>query len=105
MGFLHHELIRLLDAAYLARHVGHHAGAPISAPALTINRLCGSGFQALINGAQEIMLGEAEIVLTGGTESMSQAPYAVRNIRSGTRYGVECVFFSFWELRGSSDSS
>ncbi|KAI8914984.1 Thiolase, N-terminal domain-containing protein [Powellomyces hirtus] len=77
------------DAAYLARHVGHRAKLPIESPALTINRLCGSGFQSVINGAQEILLGEAEVVLTGGTESMSQAPYAVRGIRSGTRYGVD----------------
>ncbi|KAJ3040956.1 3-ketoacyl-CoA thiolase, mitochondrial, partial [Rhizophlyctis rosea] len=77
------------DAAYLARHVGHRAGLPIEAPALTINRLCGSGFQAVINGAQEILLGEAEVVLTGGTENMSQAPYALRGIRSGTRYGQD----------------
>ncbi|KAJ3184576.1 3-ketoacyl-CoA thiolase, mitochondrial [Geranomyces variabilis] len=77
------------DAAYLARHVGHRAKVPIESPALTINRLCGSGFQSVINGAQEILLNEAEVVLTGGTESMSQAPYAVRNIRSGTRYGID----------------
>ncbi|KAJ3089554.1 3-ketoacyl-CoA thiolase, mitochondrial [Quaeritorhiza haematococci] len=77
------------DAAYLARHVGHRAGLDIKTPALTINRLCGSGFQSIINGAQEILLNEAEIVLTGGTESMSQAPYAIRNVRLGTRYGVD----------------
>ncbi|KND00687.1 acetyl-CoA C-acetyltransferase [Spizellomyces punctatus DAOM BR117] len=77
------------DAAYLARHVGHRAKVPIESPALTINRLCGSGFQAVINGAQEIILGEADVVLTGGTENMTQAPYALRNIRSGTRYGVD----------------
>ena len=77
------------DAAYLARHVGHRAGLPIKVPALTINRLCGSGFQAVINGAQEIATGEAQIVLAGGTESMSQAPYALRNVRSGTRYGID----------------
>ncbi|KAJ3015752.1 3-ketoacyl-CoA thiolase, mitochondrial [Thoreauomyces humboldtii] len=77
------------DAAYLARHVGHRAKVPIESPALTINRLCGSGFQSVINGAQEILLGEAEVVLTGGTENMTQAPYALRNVRSGTRYGVD----------------
>ncbi|KAI8814274.1 Thiolase, N-terminal domain-containing protein [Cladochytrium replicatum] len=79
------------DAPYLARHVGHRAGLPIHAPALTINRLCGSGFQAVINGAQEIMTGEANIVLAGGTESMSQAPYVLRGIRTGTRYGVDQI--------------
>jgi len=77
------------DAAYLARHVGHRAGLPVSVPALTINRLCGSGFQALINGAHEILLGESEIVVTGGSESMSQSPYAVRDIRWGTRFGID----------------
>ncbi|KAL7746644.1 isoleucine--tRNA ligase [Sorochytrium milnesiophthora] len=77
------------DAAYLARHVGHRAGLPVHVPALTVNRLCGSGFQSIINGAQEIQLGEAKVVLTGGTESMSQSPYAVRNVRWGTRYGVD----------------
>jgi len=77
------------DAAYLARHVGHRAKLPLHVPANTINRLCGSGFQSVINGAQEILLGEANVVLTGGTENMSQAPYAVRNIRWGTRYGTD----------------
>lgn len=78
-----------LDAAYLARHVGLRAGLSIDTPALTINRLCGSGFQAVINGAQEIQLGEANIVLCGGTESMSQAPFVLRNARAAPRYGVD----------------
>ena len=56
------------DAIYLARHVGLRAGTPIATPALTVNRLCGSGFQAIINGAEQILLGEAEVVLVGGTE-------------------------------------
>ncbi|RKP08753.1 Thiolase, N-terminal domain-containing protein [Thamnocephalis sphaerospora] len=77
------------DAAYLARHVGLRAGLPVEVPALTVNRLCGSGFQAVINAAHEIRLGEAEVVLTGGSESMSQAPYALRDARWGTRYGVD----------------
>ena len=77
------------DAAYLARHVGLRCQLPIGTPALTINRLCGSGFQAAINAIQEINSGDAEVVLTGGTENMSQAPYAVRNIRWGTRYGLD----------------
>lgn len=77
------------DAAYLARHVGHRSGLPIHAPALTINRLCGSGFQTIIHAAQEISTGEADIILAGGTECMSQAPYALRNVRSGTRFGVD----------------
>ncbi|KAJ3197505.1 3-ketoacyl-CoA thiolase, mitochondrial [Irineochytrium annulatum] len=77
------------DAAYLARHIGHRAGLPVHTPALTINRLCGSGFQSLINGIQDIHSGDSEIVLTGGTENMSQSPYALRGVRSGTRYGVD----------------
>ena len=56
---------------------------------MTINRLCGSGFQSVISAAQEIMTGQAHIVLAGGTENMSQAPYALRNVRNGTRYGVD----------------
>lgn len=75
------------DAAYLARHVGLHAGTPIHTPALTVNRLCGSGFEAVAQGAKEIILGESNIVMAGGTENMSQAPYAVRNIRFGTKLG------------------
>src|SRR5262245_65031294 len=71
------------DAVYGARHIGLKAGVPIEVPALTVNRLCGSGIQAAITGAQLIRLGEADIVLTGGTESMSQAPHAIRGLRSG----------------------
>ncbi len=71
------------DAIYLARHVGLAAGAPTSTPALTVNRLCGSGFEAVVQGARLLAGGEAELVLVGGTESMSQAPLVVR----GTRWG------------------
>ncbi|KAK5870942.1 hypothetical protein PBY51_003847 [Eleginops maclovinus] len=77
------------DAAYIARHVGLRCGVPIPVPALTVNRLCGSGFQSIINGAQEICLRDSEVVLCGGSESMSQAPYAVRNIRFGTKFGFD----------------
>ncbi len=75
------------DALYMARHVGLKSGVPVPVPGLTVNRLCGSGFQAVVNGAQEILLGDAEIVLTGGTENMSQAPHAARGIRFGTKLG------------------
>lgn len=75
------------DAIYLARHVGLRSGTPVGVPALTVNRLCGSGFQAIVSGAHEILLNDADVVLVGGTESMSQAPYAVRNARWGTRLG------------------
>jgi acetyl-CoA acyltransferase 2 len=71
------------DAIYHARHVGLRAGVPVETPALTVNRLCGSGFQAIASGAQEILLGEAEVVLAGGAESMSQAPHVMRGARWG----------------------
>ena len=71
------------DAIYLARHVGLQAGLPNEVPALTINRLCGSGFQAIVSAAQEIMLGQAKVCLAGGSESMSQAPHVVRGARWG----------------------
>jgi len=77
------------DAPYLGRHAALRVGAPISVPGLTVNRLCGSGFQSIANGGQEIEMGEANIVLCGGSENMSQAPYAVRNARFGTRLGQD----------------
>jgi len=77
------------DSPYLARHVALRCGLPIPTPALIVNRLCGSGFQSIVNGVQEILVGDAEIVLTGGTDNMSAAPYAVRDIRFGTRLGVD----------------
>ncbi len=75
------------DAIYCARHVGLKAGLPIEVPAVTVNRLCGSGFEAITQGAQLILLGEAQAVLAGGTESMSQAPHVVRGARWGLRLG------------------
>jgi acetyl-CoA acyltransferase 2 len=71
------------DAIYLARHVAMRSGVPQEKPALTVNRLCGSGFEAIVQGAKEIVLGEADVCLTGGTESMSQAPHVVRGARFG----------------------
>jgi acetyl-CoA acetyltransferase family protein len=73
------------DALYGARHVALKAGVPIEVPALTVNRLCGSGIQAAVSGAQLIQLDEADIVLTGGIESMSQAPHVIRGLRSGLK--------------------
>jgi len=75
------------DAIYLARHVGLKSGLPIGTPAVTVNRLCGSGFQAIIDGAKHLLLGEAEAVLVGGTESMSQAPHVIRGARWGIPLG------------------
>ena len=75
------------DTVYFARHVALKAGCPIETPALTVNRLCGSGFQAVVSGALEIMAGEAEVCLVGGGESMSTAPHVVRGVRWGVRLG------------------
>lgn len=75
------------DGIYVSRHVGLRLGIPLHIPALTVNRLCGTGFQAIINGAHEVQLGESNIVLTGGTENMSLAPFFVRNVRFGTKLG------------------
>jgi len=77
------------DAAYLARHVALKCGLPVPTPALIVNRLCGSGFQSIVSGVQEILVGDAEVVLTGGTDNMSACPYAVRDIRFGTRLGMD----------------
>jgi acetyl-CoA acetyltransferase family protein len=86
------------DALYLSRHIGLRAGLPIEVPAVTVNRLCGSGFQAVIDGAQEILLGESDAVLAGGSESMSQAPHVVRGARWGLRLGPAPRFEdSLWE--------
>ena len=75
------------DAIYLARHVGLRAGLPEAVPALTVNRLCGSGFEAVIQAAMFILTGQAEVVLAGGTESMSQAPLVLRQARWGHPFG------------------
>jgi acetyl-CoA acetyltransferase family protein len=84
------------DAVYGARHVGLKAGLPIEVPALTVNRLCGSGIQAAVNGAHLILLGEADLVLTGGMESMSQAPHVIRGLRSGLRLGQGQLEDTLW---------
>ncbi|XP_054722177.1 3-ketoacyl-CoA thiolase, mitochondrial-like [Uloborus diversus] len=77
------------DGPYISRHIALRCGVPNSVPCLTVNRLCGSGFQAVVTGSQEICLREAEIVLAGGAENMSQAPYAVRDMRFGTKFGTD----------------
>src|SRR4051812_27963379 len=84
------------DAVYGARHVALKAGLPVEVPALTVNRLCGSGIQAAISGGQMIRLDEADIVLTGGAESMSQAPHVIRGLRSGLRLGQGQLEDSLW---------
>src|SRR5206468_3961025 len=75
------------DAIYGARHVGLKAGVPKHVPALTVNRLCGSGIQSVVNAAEQIMLGESNTVLAGGMENMSQAPHVVRGARKGLKLG------------------
>ncbi len=71
------------DAIYGARHVGLKAGLPIETPAITVNRLCGSGFQAVVTAAEQILLGEAQVVLAAGSENMSQAPHSIWGMRDG----------------------
>lgn len=86
------------DAIYLARHVGLRAGIPIGVPALTLNRLCGSGLQALLTAANSLMLGQTTYALAGGTESMSQAPHVVRGARKGFPLGQQVKFEdTLWE--------
>jgi len=79
------------DGIYIPRHVALNCGVPIEKPALGVNRLCGSGFQSIICGVQDIKLGLSEVVLTGGVEMMSQTPFSVRNIRFGTTLGNSYV--------------
>jgi acetyl-CoA acetyltransferase family protein len=80
------------DAIYLARHVGLRSGCPVSSPALTVNRLCGSGFQAVVSAAEQLLLGQASLVLCGGSESMTQAPHVVRGARHGLPFGKPTSF-------------
>lgn len=75
------------DAIYLARHIGLRAGVPDRVPALGVNRLCGSGFQAVVTAAEQILTGQASVVLCGGTESMSMAPHVTYGLREGSRFG------------------
>jgi acetyl-CoA acetyltransferase family protein len=75
------------DAIYGARHVGLQAGVPVDVPALTVNRLCGSGIQSVVSAAQMIRLGESRLAVAGGMENMTQAPHVIRGARSGLRLG------------------
>jgi acetyl-CoA acyltransferase 2 len=81
------------DALYGARHVALRAGLPITTPALTVNRLCGSGIQSVVSAAQMIVTGDAKTVVAGGMENMSQAPHVLWNARAGYRFGQK------WELQ------
>ncbi|MCO4743490.1 MAG: acetyl-CoA C-acetyltransferase [Proteobacteria bacterium] len=95
------------DAIYLARHVGLRAGTPDHVPALTLNRLCGSGFQSVISAAEQILTGQANAVLCGGTESMSQAPHATYGLRDGAaRFGrAPKMVDTLWECLTDSYTS
>jgi acetyl-CoA acyltransferase 2 len=91
------------DSIYFARHVSLKSGCRQETSALTLNRLCGSGFQSVVSGAQEIMLGDARVCLVGGAESMSQAPHVTRGLRWGTPLGKAPVMDDvLWE--GLTDS-
>ena len=91
------------DSIYFARHVALKSGCRQETSALTLNRLCGSGFQAVVSGAQEIILGDAELCLVGGAESMSQAPHVTRGLRWGTPLGKTPIMEDvLWE--GLTDS-
>ncbi|GMT19386.1 hypothetical protein PFISCL1PPCAC_10683, partial [Pristionchus fissidentatus] len=86
------------DGIYLTRHIGLKTGVPVEAGALTVNRLCGSGFQAVVNAAHQIKLGDSKIVIAGGAENMSMVPFAVRNVRFGTALGSKYEFEDMlWE--------
>jgi acetyl-CoA acetyltransferase family protein len=86
-----------VDAHYGARHVGLKAGLPVHVPALTVNRLCGSGIQAVVSAAQHIHLQEANIVLAGGMENMSEVPHVIRGLRSGLKLGQGKLEDWLWE--------
>ena len=86
-----------VDAHYGARHVGLKAGLPQEVPALTVNRLCGSGIQAVLSGAQHIQLDEAGVVLAGGMENMSQVPHIIRGLRGGLKLGQGKMEDWLWE--------
>ncbi|MBI3262955.1 MAG: acetyl-CoA C-acyltransferase [Acidobacteria bacterium] len=85
------------DAIYGARHVALKAGVPVEVPALTVNRLCGSGLQAAVEAAHLIQLGECDLVLSGGIENMTQAPHVIRGLRSGLKLGQGKLEDALWE--------
>lgn len=85
------------DAHILARHVGLKAGLPIRVPALTINRLCGSGLESILTSARYILTGEAQTALAGGAENMTQVPHVIRGMRMGTPLGSPIVEDWLWD--------
>src|SRR6266567_4089164 len=86
------------DAIYLPRHIGLKAGVPIDTPALAVNRLCGSGFQAIVSAAEMLLLGDGQVALAGGAENMTQAPHVLRGARTGYKFGQTIQLEdSLWE--------
>src|SRR5215469_15355273 len=85
------------DAIYCARHIALKTGVPIEVPALTVNRLCGSGLQAVVSGAQSLLLGEGSFALVGGAENMTQAPFVIRGARTGLNLGEHKLEDYLWE--------
>lgn len=84
------------NSAYLARHIGLNSGLKIESRALTVNRLCGSGMQSIVSGVQSILLGDANIIVAGGTENMSQAPRILRDTRFGSPNKVPLMEDMLW---------
>ncbi len=85
------------DAAYIARHAALMAGVPLETPALTVNRLCGSGLQAVISAAEALLLGQARVCLAVGAENMSQAPFVLRGARWGLPLGSSQLDDMLWD--------
>jgi acetyl-CoA C-acetyltransferase len=85
------------DAIYMARHAGLRAGIPVHVPAVTVNRLCGSGLEAIVQAARMVQAGEASLIVAGGSENMTQAPFVVRGARQGLRLGSTKLEDYLWE--------
>ncbi len=90
------------ESIYLARHIGLKAGLPVAVPALTVNRLCGSGMEAVAQAAMQIGLGRARLAVAGGVENMSQVPYLATGARWGNRFGSVAMIDLL--LEGLTDS-
>ncbi|KOO52199.1 acetyl-CoA C-acetyltransferase [Viridibacillus arvi] len=85
------------NSAYLARHIGLKSGMTEYSTALTVNRLCGSGLQAIVSAAQNIILGETDVAIAGGTENMSLAPHVLRGTRFGSPNKAPKIDDMLWE--------
>ncbi|RLL46802.1 acetyl-CoA C-acetyltransferase [Oceanobacillus piezotolerans] len=94
--FLGNVIHSAKNAPYVSRHIALETGVPIESPSLTLNRLCGSGLQAVVTAAQSIMLGEGKAAIAGGVENMSQSPYALRGSRFGTKLKTPQVDDMLW---------